>query len=53
MDKDANLNNNYNLLDEIVTTAISVMDTFLPFKIVKYYKHKHKKLRCITQSIIR
>ena len=49
-DKDANPNNNYNLLDEIITTA---MDKFLPVKIIKYNKHKHKKSRWITQGIIR
>ena len=48
--KDTNPNNNYSLLDEIITTA---METNLPVKIIKYNKHKHKKSCWITQGIIR
>ena len=50
LDKDNNPFNNYNLLDESITTAT---DTFLPVKIIKYNKHKHKQSRWITQGIIR
>ena len=41
---------NYDLLEEVVTTA---MEKFIRIKMIKFNKYKHKKTPCITQSIIR
>jgi hypothetical protein len=43
-------NSNYNKLHDEITTALK---KYLPIKVVKYHKHKHKKSKWITQGIIR
>ena len=46
----ADPNENYNLLEEIITDT---MNTSIPTVIQKLNKHKHKKTPWITQGIIK
>jgi hypothetical protein len=43
-------NNNYNILNNVIQTAL---DKHMPTKYMKYKKHKHKKSDWITSGIIR
>ena len=45
-----NPNSNYEILESVILNA---KDTCLPFKYVKYDKHKHKKTKWITDGIIK
>ena len=49
-DVNADPDANYPILDETITSAIN---TYLPVKLIKYNKHKHKKSNWITRGIIR